>query len=146
MPASEMVLGDNIRSGVEALREKHDRAEVIAEDDDEPYVFIDLGQVDLNEYGYDQDEARIVLRIHKDFPREQNYGMVTIPVLTVDGSTPDNTTKNGDKARSLRDIDIEEDYLFWSRDWREVTVSRPQDMVKAIAFVRGTLGNPLQNE
>lgn len=145
MGAPGIVVGDNIRDGATVLREKHGHAEVIAEADDQPYVFIDLGPVTLEEYDYDQDEARVILRIHKDFPEGQHYGLITVPALTVNGKQPDNTTVNHDQAQALRKAGIEEDYLYWSRDWRELTVSEPEHMARATAFVRGTLGNPFNN-
>ena len=145
MGAPEIVIGDNIRDGAEALDGKHGHAEVIAEADDQPYVFIDLGPVALDEYDYDQDDARVILRIHKDFPNGQHYGLVTIPVMTMNEQQPDNTTVNHDHAQTLRQAGIEEDYLYWSRDWRELTVSEPEHMARATAFVRGTLRNPFNN-
>ncbi|WP_255153062.1 hypothetical protein [Halorarius halobius] len=145
MGTPEIVVGDNIRDGAEALHEKHGQAEVVAEAGDQPYVFIDLGPVALDEYDYDQDEARVILRIHKDFPNGQHYGLVTVPLLTVDGNQPDNTTVNHDHAQALREVGIDEDYLYWSRDWRELTVSKPEHMARATALVRGTLRNPFNN-
>jgi hypothetical protein len=142
MGAPEIVVGDNIRDGAEALHEKHGQAKVVAEAGDQPYVFIDLGPVALEEYDYDQDEARVILRIHKDFPSGKHYGMVTIPVLTVNGSQPSSTHVNKKQARCLRQIGINEDYLFWSRDWRELTVTKGKDMAKARAFIQGTLRYP----
>lgn len=144
MGAPGLVVGDNIRDGAQALREKNGHAEVIAEASNQPYVFIDLGPVPLKEYDYGRGEARVILRIHKDFPEGQHYGLVTVPVLTVNGKQPDNTTVNHDHAQALRQAGIEEDYLYWSRDWRELTVSEPEHMARAIAFVRGTLGNPFK--
>lgn len=145
MGGSEIVAGDNIRDGVQALREKHGHAEVIAEDGNQPYVFVDFGPIGLDEYRYDQDEARVILRIHKDFPNGRHYGLVTVPVLTVDGKQPDNTTMNHDHAQAIRQDGIEEDFLYWSRDWRELSVSEPEHMARATAFVRGTLRNPFNN-
>jgi hypothetical protein len=146
MSGSDGVVGRNIRNGVEELDKKTGYAAVVAVDDSKPYVFVDLGEHDLTDYTYDQDEARVILRLHKDFPNGQHYGMITVPVLTVDGKQPDNTTENHGQASCLRDAGIEEDYLYWSRDWREVPVSEPQHMVRATAFVRGTLGSPFQNQ
>lgn len=145
MGAPEIVVGDNIRDGVEALHEKHGQAEVVAEASDQPYVFVDLGQVALEEYDYDQDKARVILRIHKDFPNGQHYGLVTVPLLTENENQPDNTTVNHDHAQALREAGIDEDYLYWSRDWRELTVSEPEHMARATALVRGTLRNPFNN-
>lgn len=139
------VLGDNIREGVEALAESHGHAKVIVEDDDQPYVFVDIGEVALGSYDYDQEEAQVILRIHKDFPRGRHYGMVTIPILTVNGRDPDNTTRNHPHAECLRHAGIKEDYLYWSRDWQELTVSEPEDMARATAFVHGTLRNPFED-
>lgn len=146
MSDTDLVLNERIRAGVEALAESHGQAEVIAQDDEEPYVFVDIGEVDLDGYDYDQEEARVILRVHKDFPRSRHYGLVTIPILTVDGRDPDHTTRNHDHAECLRQSGIEENYLYWSRDWQELTVSDAKEMTKAIAFVHGTLRNPFENE
>jgi len=145
MQDQSIILSDEIQRGLSALAEKHGHAEAIAEAHDQPYVFVDLGTLDLSGYDYDQREARVILRIHKDFPEGQNYGMVTNPILTVDGQQPDNTTRNHQQAQCLRQIGIKEDYLYWSRDWREFSVSKAEDMAKAIAFVRGTLRNPFRS-
>lgn len=145
MTKSDFVVGDNIRTGVAALARKHGHAEVIAAAENQPYVFVDLGEIGLDGYGYDQPSARVILRIHKDFPDGQHYGMVTVPVLTVDGRQPQNTTINKDQAHSIRDAGVDDDYLYWSRDWRELSVSRPEDMAKGVAFVRGTLRHPFKN-
>lgn len=147
MGAGEIVLGEDLQTGVEALAEKHGQAEVIAQGNDQPYVFVDIGGFDIRGFGFDQevDEARVILRVHKDFPQGQHYGVVTIPVLTVDGDDPDNTTRNHPHAECLRDFGITEDYLYWSRDWQELSMSEPEDMAKAVAFVRGTLRNPFND-
>lgn len=142
MGTTEIVVNDRIRRGLEALAEKHGYAEVIAEADDTPHLFVDMGVFDLTEYPYDQDEARVILRIHQDFPQGRHYGLATVPVLTVDGRKPDSAHVNKPKAEAIRQAGIRVDYLFWSRDWQEMTVSQATDMAKATAFVRGTLMNP----
>lgn len=145
MSGSDDVVGENIRTGVDELDKKTGYASVVAVDDGKPYIFVDLGEIALTGYSYDQDQARIILRIHKDFPDGQHYGMITIPLLTVDGRQPDSTTENHGQASCLRDAGIEEDYLYWSRDWQEVPVSEPHHMARATAFIRGTLGSPFEN-
>lgn len=147
MGGEDIVIGNDIRRGVKALAEKHGHAEVIAQDGDHPFAFVDMGEVDIQGYEFDQevDEARVILRIHKDFPGGQHYGMVTIPILTVDGRDPDHTTRNHPHAECIRQVGITEDYLYWSRDWRELSVNDPEDMANATAFVRGTLRNPVKN-
>lgn len=144
MGGSEIVVGENIRDGLAALREEHDRAEVVGGDD--PYLLVDLGRFDLTSYPYDQDEARVFIRVHKDFPSGRHYGLFTIPVLTVDGDQPDNTEKNHQHGQPLSDAGIDGDYLQWSRDWQEVPFPAdpgPEEMAKAPTFVRGTLRNPM---
>lgn len=138
-------INERIREGIEALAEKLGYAELLTEDETSPYVYVDLGPFSLEEFEYEQSEARVILRIHRDFPDGQNYGMVTIPVLTIDGETPAHTDRNDSKAKSLRQAGIDGDYLFWSRDWREVSVNEASDMAKATAFVHGTLANPFNN-
>lgn len=146
MSEEDIVVGEQLQTGLTALAEHHGQAELIVEDGEQPYVFVDIGTFDLEGYDYDQTEARVILRIHKDFPRGRNYGMVTIPVLTVGDRNPDNTTRNHQHAECLREAGIDSDYLYWSRDWQELTVTEADDMAKAVAFVHGTLGNPFQNE
>jgi len=141
-----IVVSDEIRRGVEALIEKCGHAEIIAEDDNQPYVFIDLGKMDLQGYDFDQSEARVILRVHKDFPRGHHYGIVTIPVLTIGNRDPDSTTRNHPQASCLRQAGITDEYLYWSRDWEEISLDDPEDMKRAVAFVRGTLRNPFQNQ
>lgn len=145
MDTSSIVLSKEIQCGLSALADRHGYAEIVTEDDDKPYIFVDLGDIDLIGYDYDQESARVILRIHKDFPGGRHYGMVTIPVLTVDGQQPDSTTVNHPQAEPLHHAGIEEDYLYWSRDWQEFPVSEAEDMAKATAFVRGTLRNPFES-
>lgn len=147
MDAEDIVISDEIRKGVEAFAEKHGHAEVVAQDDDRPYVFVDIGQISIQGYGFDQEEneAKVILRVHKDFPNGQHYGMITIPVLTIDGRIPDHTTRNHQHAECLRQIGITVEYLYWSRNWQELAVNEAEDMDKVIAFVRGTLRNPFNN-
>ena len=142
MSPSEPAVSERIRTAIDALAEKHGEAEVIARD--ALYLFVDMGVVQVGRFDYDQDEARIILRIHQDFPDERHYGMVTVPVLTVDGRDPDNTTRNHQQAQALRQVGIE-DYLYWSRDWREISPRKATDLAKATAFVRGTLSNPFDD-
>lgn len=142
MDTSSIVVSKEIQRGLSALDDKHGHAEIIAQDDERSYVFVDLGEIDLNGYGYDQDSARVILRIHEDFPGGRHYGMVTVPVLTVDGQRPDSTTVNHQQADCLNMAGIEDDYLYWSRDWQEFPVTEAGDMAKATAFFRGTLRNP----
>lgn len=145
MGTVEFVVSERMQRGIETLAEKHGHAEPIVQDD--PYVFVDIGMFDIRGYGFDQgvDEARVILRIHKDFPQGRHYGMVTIPILTVGGRDPDHTTRNHQHAECLREVDIMEDYLYWSRDWQELTLADAEDMDKAVAFVRGTLRNPFED-
>lgn len=146
-------LPPNFREGFEALQERHASARVVyvTDDDDEGgagWVFVSLGMWQISRYDdYDHAEAEVFLRVRDTFPKGKKYGMITDPVVRVDGDFPDGRTEiNREKGEPLRrELDVDE-LLFWSRDWRTLNLdeSDPAEMTKAIGLVRGFLRSPFQ--